>query len=116
MSWVASMLFYKMEGVLTSSQGVLKIQVEITATRQHWILMAFSEYIVATSSRAMEAGLSPRMFQRTFALRFREIWGVGLVALTVTEFLTQMEGQLVSASQGFPLSIHITSSMVASRT
>ena len=42
--------------------------------------------------------------------------GVGVVALTVTAFLTRMEGQLVSASRGFPLSIHITSSMVASRT
>ena len=68
------LLFSEIEGVLTSSQEV-QIQPEIATTGQHWILMGFSEYILAPRSRAMEAGFSHGTSQRTFALRFREIWG-----------------------------------------
>lgn len=50
-----------------------------------------------SSSGTTEAGCSPGMSPRTFALIFRVTWVVGVVALTVTACMKNLEGLLVSA-------------------
>ena len=106
------MLFYETEGVLTSSQEV-QIQPEITTTGKCWILMEFSENILAQAPEQKKLG-SVLIHPKDICSEIQGDLGGGklrVVALTVTAYLTQMEDQFVSPFLGFPLLIHTTSPM-----